>query len=325
MFIAFCVLWSAAIWAPVSVHYRGNTGIIVLDAVPLVVGLVFLPPLWVVVGCVISETVVFTAIHRQPLIKVFFNASSIAFSTAVAAVIFRELLGGQSPVSLRGWAAIVAAVCTKELISTVNFRLVTKLHGQTAEERTGSQITTHLMFLAAGVCLAIVVLDALWYSLRATVPLILVAALIIVAYRGYTRLTLRFASLQRLYDFSRALGTTNLEPSSMSVEVLGQVCSVMRARRAQLILSEPSGVPRRICIDETGPSEVELINLHETSFVTQAIRSGTASLHTSPNRQLSTSFDPVVGEYTAAIVAPIVNQNTPIGAIVASGPRRGVR
>ncbi len=74
-------------------------------------------------------------------------------------------------------------------------------------------------------------------------PLILVAALIIAAYRGYTRLTLRFASLQRLYDFSRALGTANLEPSSMSVEVLRQVCTVMRARRAQLILAEPSGHP----------------------------------------------------------------------------------
>ena len=68
------------------------------------------------------------------------------------------------------------------------------------------------MFFASSTCLAIVVLDALWFNLRAMVPLVLVAAMIIVAYRGYTRLTLRFASLQRLYDFSRALGTTNLEP-----------------------------------------------------------------------------------------------------------------
>jgi diguanylate cyclase (GGDEF)-like protein len=318
MFVAFCVLWAAAIWAPVLVHHRGNTGDIVLDAVPLVMGLVFLPPLWVVVGCVISEIFVLTVIRRQSLIKVFFNASSIAFSTTVAVVIFRELLGGHSPISLRGWAAIVAAVFAKELISTINFRVVTKLHGQTSEERTGSQVTTHLMFFAAGVCLAIVVLDALWLSLPATVPLILVAALIIVAYRGYTRLTLRFASLQRLYDFSRALGTANLEPSSMSVEVLRQVCTVMRARRAQLILSEPSGVPRRICLDENGPSDVELITLDEASFVTAAISSGLPSLHTSSDaRRLTPIYDPVIGEYSAAIVAPIVTENTPIGAIVA--------
>ena len=58
--------------------------------------------------------------------------------------------------------AVIAAVCSKELISTLNFRAVTKLNGQTAEGRTGSQMTTHLMFFAASVCLAIVVLDALW-------------------------------------------------------------------------------------------------------------------------------------------------------------------
>ena len=91
-------------WAPVSVHHRGNTGIIVLDAVPLVIGLVFLGPDLLVVGCVVSEMVVFATVHRQPLIKVFFNASSTGFAVAVAAVVFREFLGGQSPVSWRGWA-----------------------------------------------------------------------------------------------------------------------------------------------------------------------------------------------------------------------------
>jgi diguanylate cyclase (GGDEF)-like protein len=318
MFLAFCVLWVAANWAPVSVHHRGNTGIFVLDAVPLVIGLVFLRPSLLVVGCVVSETVVFVAIHRQALIKIFFNVCSTALSVAVAAVVFRDLLGGQSPVSWRGWAAVAVAVCTRELISTINFQVVTRLNGQTAAGRTGWQTMTQFMFLAASVCLALVVLDALWFSLRATVPVILVAVLIIVSYRGYTRLTLRFSSLQRLYDFSRALGATNLEPSSMSVEVLRQVCTVMRARRAQLILAEPSGVPRRISLDDNEPSDVELIQLDDTSFVTHSIKSGLASLHTGPNaRSVTTNYDAVVGEYTAAIVAPIVDQNATIGAIVA--------
>jgi diguanylate cyclase (GGDEF)-like protein len=318
MFAAFCVLWAAANWATVSVHHRGNTGMIALDGVPLVIGLVFLRPSLLVLGCAISETIVFVVVHRSPLIRVFFNTASTILSVAVATVVFRELLAGHSPVSLRGWAAIAVAVCTKELLATLNFQVVTRLNGQAPEGRTGSQITTHLMFLAAALCLAIVVLDALWFSLRTTVPLILVAALIITAYRGYTRLTLRFGSLQRLYDFSRALGTANLEPSSMSVEVLRQVCTVMRARRAQLILAEPSGLPRRISLNDDVASEVELINLDDTSFITQAISSSTSSLQISPNaRQHTTSHDPLVGEYTAAIVAPLVNQNTTIGAIVA--------
>ena len=112
------------------------------------------------------------------------------------------------------------------------------------------------MLIAASICLAFVVLDAAWFDPWATVPLLLVAALIIVAYRGYARLSLRFPSLQHLYDFSRALGTANLEPSSMSVDVLQEVCTVMRARRAELILAEPSGIPRRISFDDRGPSGI---------------------------------------------------------------------
>ncbi len=165
--------------------------------------------------------------------------------------------------------------------------------------------------------LAIVVLDAAWMNIWATVPVLLVATLLIAAYRGYTRMSLRFASLQRLYDFSRALGTANLEPSSMSLEVLNQVCTVMRARRAQLVLAEPSGIPRRISLDDHGPSEVELISLDESSIVTQAIASGVASLHASSTPQRRSSYDPIAGRFVHALVAPLINEKTAIGAIVA--------
>jgi diguanylate cyclase (GGDEF)-like protein len=317
MFAVICGLWAAAILAPVSVHYRGNTGIIVLDAVPLILGLVFLSPTLVVLACVVAETFVFAAIHRAALIKILFNVTSFAFSTALAALIFRQLLGAQSPVSLRGWAAIVAALCAKELVSTLNFRLVTGLSGQTTERRTGSQLMTRLMFIAANVCLAIVVVDAVWLSLWAIVPLILVAALIIVAYRGYTRLTLRFASLQRLYDFSRALATANLEPTSMSLAVLQQVCTVMRARRAQVVFAQPSGLPFRISLDGNEPARVELITLNPSSFVSEVIRTGTAALQTvTTSEHHETASDPVVGEYRAAIVAPLTSEKMTVGAIV---------
>jgi diguanylate cyclase (GGDEF)-like protein len=318
MFAVFLVFWVLTLAAPVSMHYRGNTRTMELDAVPLSIGLAFLSPNLMVLGCVIGATIVFAAVHRQAPFKVFFNVASIGAAVATAAVVFRELLGDHSPVSLQGWAALLSGLIAKELIAVVNVKVVTRLAGQAPEGRTASQFMTHAMFFAAGVCLSIVMLDALWFSLRAMIPLILVAALIILAYRGYARLTLRFASLQRLYDFSRNLGTVNLEPSSMSIEVLRQVCTVMRARRAQLILAEPSGIPRRITLDENGPSDLEPIQLAESSFVTRCIESATASLHAGPApRQQAEIDDPIAGSYTSAIVAPIIDQNNAIGAIVA--------
>ena len=166
-------------------------------------------------------------------------------------------------------------------------------------------------------CLALAFLDAAWFDGWATLPLLLVAALIVVAYRGYNRLSLRFSALEHLYDFSRTMGTASLEPSSMSVDVLKKVCTVMRTRRAELILAEPSGIPRRITFDDRGASGIESITLHEASFVTEAVASGQASLHTALAQGESVGTDPIVGEYHEALVAPLMNRHTTIGAIVA--------
>ncbi len=310
------VVWAAVLWAPVSMHHRGNTYLVALEDVPLLLGLVFLSPPLLVLASVVAAAVVFFV--KQPPYKACFNVAAGGLGVAIAEVVFREILRTHSAISPWGWAAAVAALCVFAVVMYVLVWIMMRLLGHaTSERRTGPQLLVHSMITAASVCLAIIVFDAAWMNLWATVPVLLVGALVIAAYRGYTRLSLRFASLQRLYDFSRALGTANLEPSSMSLEVLNQVCTVMRARRAQLVLAEPSGIPRRISLDDHGPSEVELINLDRSSIVTEAIESNHASRHTTSSPQLRSSYDPIAGRYVHALVAPLMNENTAIGAIVA--------
>ncbi len=312
-----CVLWAAASWAPVSLHYRGNTTLIALLETPLLLGLVFLAPPWLVLSCVVADAFVFGVIRRQTMVKMAFNVSTGAFGIVLAAVVYRELLGAHSPVSVHGWGTAAAALCTAEFVMIFMSRVVWgALNGQTAERWTGIQLTTEAMLVAASICLSLVMLNTAWFDLWATVPLLLVGGLIVFAYSGYARLSLRFASLQRLYDFSRALGTTSLEPSSMSLDVLAQVRSVMRARRAELVLAEPTGIPRRIALDDRGASGVEPIKLDPSSFVTNAIATGTASLHKATH-DAGFGSDPIAGEFRGALVAPLMNEQTAIGAIVA--------
>ncbi len=130
------------------------------------------------------------------------------------------------------------------------------------------------MLTAASVCLAVVVLDRAWVNLWATVPVLLVGG---ADHRGVPGLHPPDPALRLVGTPLRLqpdAGHANLEPSSMSLEVLSQVCTVMRARRAQLVLAEPSGIPRRVSLDERGPSGVEPISLEESSFVSQVIRTG---------------------------------------------------
>jgi diguanylate cyclase (GGDEF)-like protein len=316
-FFILLVMWTAAAWAPVQLHYRGNTYLFVLEEVPMLLGLVFLSPTLLVLCGVCAETFVRVGPHRQPAMKSFFNVASGALSTALAALVYRMLIQSFSPVSIRGWIAAAAALITSSVGTTLMVRVVLKLNGQTTPRRTGMQFTTEAMLMAANMCLSFVVFDLAWFSLWATIPLVLVAGLIIGAYRGYSRLTLRFASLQRLYDFSRAIGTASLEPPSMSEDVLRQVCTVMRARRAELILMEPSGITRRISVEKGQLSGFEPVSLEKPSIVADAVATGTASLHNVDGQSAKPESDPVSGPYRHAVVAPLMHGRSPIGAIAA--------
>ena len=293
--LVVCVLTAITAWQPVILHYRGNSYIFILEEVPLLLGLVFLSPRLFILGSVLAEAFVYLFLTRKPLIRVTFNAASGALLAALTIIVFRELLGRHSPISAQGWGALAVAGCFLAVTTTVVTKIVMRLNGQTTERWAPLQFTTEAMLMAASICLSFVVLDAAWFNLWATLPLLLVGLMIILAYRGYSRLLLRFGSLQRLYDFSRILGTASLEPSSMSLDVLEQVRTVMRARRAELILAEPSGIPRRISLGDGGASGVEPITLDESSFVAKAIATGDASLHNSTARDGSPSNDPIVG------------------------------
>ncbi len=104
----------------------------------------------------------------------------------------------------------------------------------------------------------------------------------------------------------------------MSVAVLQQVCTVMRARRALIVVAHSAGVPFRISLDDHEPLRVEIITSDPSSFVTQTIESGTASMHSMADQdQRGIASDPIAGTYHAAMVAPLTSENMTVGAIVA--------
>ena len=310
LFAAF----AAAVWVPVWFHYRGSTYMFSLAEVPLLLGLVFASPPVLVLGYVAALVAVFGLVRCHAPSKLLFNAASGAFASAIAATIFRQLLGAHSPVSPFGWVAGATALTVFTLTATEAVRLVMRLNGQKAHR----EFMTEVLLFMASIGLAFVVLDAAWWDPWSTLPLVLVAALIVFAYRGYTRLSLRFGALQRLYDFSRSLGDADLEPAGTSWAVLEQIRTVMRARRSELILAEASGIPRRISLDPVADPTVEPLVLDESSIVTQAMSNGAAVLHGRQRGATDTgSRDSILGDFREALVAPLLDGDTVVGALVA--------
>ena len=171
------VLWATVNLAPVSLHYRGNTTLVPLEEGPLLIGLAFLQPDLLVFSAATAALFVFAVVRRQPAMKVSFNVAATGLRVAVAAVVFRELLGTNSPVkSVVGWVAAVAAMVAFQIVSAVTMRVVTLLAGLAPQKR---KRVIHLAFnallIAASMCIALAFLDAAWFDGWATLPLLLVA------------------------------------------------------------------------------------------------------------------------------------------------------
>ncbi len=93
MFAVVAVLWVVADRVPVQLPFRGVTYGLVFDDVPLLFGLVFLAPNLLILCAVCTVAFICTVLRRQALMKIAFNVASAAFATALAATVFRELLG----------------------------------------------------------------------------------------------------------------------------------------------------------------------------------------------------------------------------------------
>ena len=237
-----CVVWATVLWAPVSLHHRGNTILLVLEDVPLLLGLVFLSPsLLVLAGRECRCLRLLGRAQAGPLQGVLQRGGRRAGHGRLRCRLPRDPRSAQrrQRLGLRGSRHRPLSLCGLHARDGPGHAATARPDDRTANgspapgpcDAHGRQRVSRVR----GARRRLDRTSGRRCRSSSSPPSI------IVAYRGYTRLSLRFASLQRLYDFSRALGTANLEPISMSLEVLNQVCTVMRARRAQLILAEPVG------------------------------------------------------------------------------------
>ena len=72
-------------------EFRQQAFQVALETVPLVLGLMFLPPLELVAVRTGACAIVYATVHRQPLVKYWFNVATTAVSTIVAIEVFQWL------------------------------------------------------------------------------------------------------------------------------------------------------------------------------------------------------------------------------------------
>jgi len=204
-----------------------------LSELPLVVGLFFASPWAIILGRLIGEAIHFGLRRRQALVKLVFNLSMFLLETAVAVVIYRELSTGRSPLHPASWLPALVAVAAADLIGAAMVSQAIRWHhGST---RLASIAGTSIVTAAVNVALAMLAVIILWVSPVAMLLFAVVATVTGLACRGYANLHQRYASLQLLYDFTKAVGAS-MRAEAVMDEVLGEARKLLRAGVAEIVL-----------------------------------------------------------------------------------------
>jgi diguanylate cyclase (GGDEF)-like protein len=305
--------------APLTLRWSGHVTLVVLNEIPLLLGLAIVAP-WALVGCrLAADAFVFGLVRHQSAPKLAYNMTSGAIAAAAAATVYRQMLGPHSAIGAYGWVAGAAALAVASALSYVGFRIVTRLYGQSQSGKLASEAMSSMLVLIVSICLAFVVLDAAWADPWAIAPLVLVGGLVVFAYRGYLRLTDRFGALEQLYDFTRSVGGTKLESSGTCWAILEQVQILMRTRRSELIVIDATAGVSRFVLDGETRSMPEGGPPAEDSIVAEVVKKRESFFYSSgPYRRTdSSSIDTYLGEFQDVLVVPLPITEDAVGALVA--------
>jgi len=188
----------------VHVRHGGEAVTFTMSEVPLVLGLVFLPPQLLVVARVVGGTLALVT-QRRPVRKVIFNIAMFGMETSIAVVIWYAVLGSGDPLGPRGWlATLVAVLCT----STLSSALVSGAITVATRERPTVREIVSLGQLGdlANACFALVAAYVLSNDWRASWLLLVVFGVLVVAYRSVQGARSRSDSLEQVNRFTERVG-----------------------------------------------------------------------------------------------------------------------
>jgi GGDEF domain-containing protein len=138
----FVALFAAAEVFVVHVEFRKDAHTFSLVDVPLVLGLFFASPRWLMPAHVIGAALALGLVRRQKPLKLTYNLVAFALEDAIALVVFRAVADA-SPLSTRSWvAAFVAAV----IAAVVAVGAVTAAIAVSGGQQTRAQRLQSLLF-----------------------------------------------------------------------------------------------------------------------------------------------------------------------------------
>jgi diguanylate cyclase (GGDEF)-like protein len=257
---ALSVLFALGERFVVTIPVRRGSHMLSLSEIPLVLGLVLLPPPLLAAARLVGGLTGLTVFRRQRGGKLAFNLALYLTQVTVAEGALRLLAGRADPLSVIGWAGTFAGTFAADLVSIIAISAVIAIHDDraewrrllTADVRELFQLPFVVVTTALGLITAIVVRER-WTAL------VLLSVLALIVYRvflRYAQQTQGHAQVEALYRFTRTL-SGSADAEEVARVVLGQVRDLARAEVSELLVCNgPQVVRMRL----TGPDRVEVDN-----------------------------------------------------------------
>ncbi len=248
--VALAVAFFAAESVIVHLHLGREAYAFSVMEIPLVLGLFFVRPDLLVVARVAGGLAAFVVQRRSPD-KTAFNCAMFAIETVCAVGVWHLVLGEHDPLGPLGWVAVAAAALVTSVLSSV-------LVGLAMLRVSGRWPMSLLRLFAVGLvgdlvnaCFAIVTVYILTVEWRAAWLLLVVAGVLVLAYRSYEGARQRSESLEQVNRFTELVGR-EVRLEAVVDTVLEQVRDAFGARTVQLRLTDATGGHRDWVFDDAG-------------------------------------------------------------------------
>jgi diguanylate cyclase (GGDEF)-like protein len=228
-----------------------------LVEIPLVIGLYMASPVAVVTARLLGAGLALALHRRQSPSKLAFNLSMFALETSLAELAFRALAGDHATISPSSWGPTFIACVLVNLVGAVGVTLVISITSGRISPATFHKLLVETTMLGplANTSVALCVTVLLWFEPAGALLMLVIAGVLVVAYRAYSSLRERYANLTRLYEFTRTVhGDAHAEGAV--VTLLEAARRVMNAEHAELMVLAEDGRVVRATSDADGVGKV---------------------------------------------------------------------
>ena len=226
-----------------------------LAGVPLLLGLLFCPPGWLVAARLAAAVVAFT-VQRVARTKFAFNTASYLVDVTLTVTLAHELAGSADGLSLSTAAWCYVSIALVDALMSVVVLLVIRINQGPLDlaDAVGVMVPASVfVVLNSAAALVFAVLSEA--GRLGAVLLVFVVATVAVVYRGYLVLRRRHHSLQLVHDFvalSTGPGREQSPARDLSVELLQHIRSVLRAGSVELVHVDAQGHRSALTVSEDG-------------------------------------------------------------------------